>query len=228
MALAHDIGHGPVGHVSETAFEEYLPGYHHAIIGADVVLRPLNLCRETLDGVRCHSWSLPSPSTPEGHVLSWCDRVAYCTHDFEDAVDAGVVTPAELPEEVADVAGRTRGKQVDTFITALVSGITEHGTVAMPEAQASALSALRSFNYERIYTSDLSMRQRAAAIPMLQSLVVRYATSPALLGRPELDDGSDEALEAAVTYVVGMTDRYACDAAVALLGWDERKLPRAV
>ena len=61
-------------------------GYDHAVWGADVVLAPLNLCAETLDGVRNHSWSRPAPATPEGEVVSWADRIAYVCHDFEDAV----------------------------------------------------------------------------------------------------------------------------------------------
>ena len=41
-------------------------GYDHAVWGADVVLAPLNLCAETLDGVRNHSWSRPAPGHPRG------------------------------------------------------------------------------------------------------------------------------------------------------------------
>ena len=78
IALGHDCGHGPGGHASEDAFSPYLAeGYNHAVWGADVILAPLNLCTETLDGVRHHSWSLPSPLTPEGAVVSWADRCAY-------------------------------------------------------------------------------------------------------------------------------------------------------
>ena len=66
-ATAHDCGHGPAGHASEDALSPFLPdGYHHAVYGADVVLRPLNLCAETLDAVRNHSWNRPAPLTPEG------------------------------------------------------------------------------------------------------------------------------------------------------------------
>ena len=91
IALAHDCGHGPAGHSSEQAFSPYVPGgYDHAVYGADVTLAPLNLCAETLDGVRNHSWRRPAPSTPEGEVVSWADRIAYVCHDFEDAVRAGI------------------------------------------------------------------------------------------------------------------------------------------
>lgn len=226
MALAHDIGHGPVGHVSETAFEEYIPDYHHATFGADVVLCPLNLCRETLDGVRCHSWSLPSPSTPEGVVLSWCDRIAYCTHDLEDAVDAGVVAVSDVPEEVRDVAGDTRGQLVDTFITALIAGIVDHGEVAMPEAQASALSALRAFNYERIYMRPASVEQGRAVVSLLRALVDYFAEAPERI--PSDNQLEAEPLHRAVTYVAGMTDRFAFQSAVELLSWPVDELPAGI
>ena len=74
-ARGHGGGPGPGGHASEDAFDPFVPGgYHHAIWGADVVLTPLNLCAETLDGIRNHSWSLPTPATPEGAVVSWAGR----------------------------------------------------------------------------------------------------------------------------------------------------------
>ena len=107
IALAHDCGHGPAGHASEEAFSPFLPGtgYDHAVYGADVTLAPLNLCVETLDGVRNHSWRRPAPATPEGEVVAWADRIAYVCHDFEDAVRAGILEPADLPAEVRDVVG---------------------------------------------------------------------------------------------------------------------------
>ena len=76
-------------------------GYDHAVYGADVTLAPLNLCVETLDGVRNHSWRRPAPSTPEGEVVAWADRIAYVCHDFDDAVRAGILEPDDLPPEVA-------------------------------------------------------------------------------------------------------------------------------
>src|SRR6185436_20743339 len=121
IALGHDCGHGPFGHASEDAFTPYVAGgYDHAVWGADVVLAPLNLCAETLDGIRNHSWSRPAPSTPEGEVVSWADRVAYVCHDFEDAVAAGIVTESDIPAEVAEVCGRTRRQQLRVFVRGVI------------------------------------------------------------------------------------------------------------
>src|SRR5947209_5506081 len=55
IALGHDCGHGPGGHASEDALAPFLPaGFDHAPWGADVTLATLNLCDETLDGIRNH------------------------------------------------------------------------------------------------------------------------------------------------------------------------------
>ncbi len=98
IALGHDCGHGPGGHASEDAFDAFLDeGYDHGPWGADVVLAGQNLCAETLDGIRNHSWSRPAPGTVEGEIVSWADRIAYCAHDLEDAVHAGIVDLADLP-----------------------------------------------------------------------------------------------------------------------------------
>jgi dGTPase len=151
IALAHDCGHGPAGHASEEAFSAYVPGgYDHAVYGADVTLAELNLCRETLDGVRNHSWRRPPPATPEGEVVAWADRIAYVCHDFEDAVRAGILTTADLPPEVADVAGVRAPRQIGAFVHAVLDAVDATGSVGMSEPVASALASFRAFNFERI------------------------------------------------------------------------------
>jgi dGTPase len=230
IALGHDCGHGPGGHASEEALSPYLEGgYDHATWGADVVLAPLNLCPETLDGIRNHSWSRPAPATPEGAVVSWADRCAYSAHDLEDAVRAGIVSLEMLPAVVTERAGATRSRQLQAFIGALVEGIATTGCVGMPSEMAEALAALRAFNYEHIYLRPASVAQAEAVIEVLQPLVEFFADRPnAIPGATPASAGSPAALRAAVTYVAGMTDRFAFQAAVAHLGWDPIRLPAGI
>ena len=234
IALGHDCGHGPGGHASEDALSPFVPGgYDHAVWGADVVLAPLNLCAETLDGVRNHSWSRPAPSTPEGEVVSWADRIAYVCHDFEDAVHAGLVMAEDLPPLVREVCGTTRSSQLNAFIVGVVQAAASTGRVAMVERTAEALATFRSWNYERIYLRPASQHQAGAVISLLRALVEHYADRPALLPATWVPGstpigGSDAALHAAVTYVAGMTDRYACAIAVSDLGWNPDKLPTGI
>lgn len=228
IALGHDCGHGPGGHASEDAFDRFLPGgYHHARWGADVVLAPLNLCAETLDGIRNHSWSCPTPATPEGAVVSWADRCAYTAHDLEDAISAGVVDPADVPADIVEVLGATRREQLHTLVTALVDTITSTGVVGMDPTTADALARLRRFDYEHIYDRPASVAQGRAVVAVLGALVEHLAERPTLLPGP-VEPLEADPLGAAVTYVAGMTDRFAFDTAVRLLDWPPDQLPRGI
>jgi dGTPase len=242
IALGHDCGHGPGGHASEDAFSPYIDeGYDHAVWGADVVLRPLNLCAETLDGIRNHSWSRPAPSTPEGEVVSWADRIAYVCHDFEDACHVGIVDPEALPPSVRSRCGERRSRQLDSFIAGVVQTTLETGAIGMADPLAEALGAFRRFNYDHIYMRPDSVQQSSSVIRVLRALVEHYAEHPDQLPDREpgasdesdesahvVDAGTDRAVRRSVTYVAGMTDRFAFERARTVLGWATTQLPLGI
>jgi dGTPase len=105
----------------------------------------------------------------------------------------------------------------------------------MEEEPAEALAAFRSCNYERIYLREASLRQGEAVVGVLRALVEHFSDRPHLITdrtdatlEPDVTAGSVDAMRAAVSYVAGMTDRFAFRQAVALLGWDPAKLPAGV
>jgi dGTPase len=224
IALGHDCGHGPGGHASEDAFSVFVEDFDHAVWGADVTAAHLNLCAETLDGIRNHSWSRPAPYTPEGQVVGLADRVAYCAHDLEDAAGTGLVTVDDLPWIVVERCGRTRSAQLHAYITDIVETVAATGLIGLSEPMGDALAALRAFNHERIYLRSESVAQARTVVEMLRALVEHFAAHP--LDLPVESRRSDDPLIAAVAYVDGMTDRYACEAALRLLGWAPDRLPR--
>jgi len=187
---------------------------------------------QTLDGIRNHSWSRPAPSTPEGEVVSWADRIAYVCHDFEDAVSAGIVEPDDLPSLVRERCGERRGQQLGAFINAMIRTIRATGVIGMDARHAEALAAFRTFNYESIYLRGASRQQATAVVGMLRALVEHYASHPQLI--PDVAERGGEvesparALEEAVAYVAGMTDRFACRSAVTLLEWPIDQLPNGI
>jgi dGTPase len=239
IALGHDCGHGPGGHASEDALSPFVPqGFDHAVWGADVTLVPLNLCIETLDGIRNHSWSRPAPMTPEGEVVSWADRIAYVCHDFEDAAATGIVTFDQLPEQVRTNCGTARSQQLRSFISSMIAATASTGRIGMQPQQADALAEFRRFNYDNIYMRDASRNQAKSVIDLLQALVEHYASHPHMILADSDQDASlthhiapahsAEALHSAVAYVGGMTDRFACRQGTALLGWDASRLPQGI
>lgn len=230
-ALGHDCGHGPAGHASEDALSPYLPGgYHHAVYGADTVLAHLNLCDETTDAIRNHSWNRPTPSTPEGEVVAWADRIAYVCHDFEDAVEGGIVVPGDLPPTVTEVVGTERRQQLAGFITGMVDASASSGAIGCDETTADALAAFRAFNYDRIYLRPAAREQAASVIKLLRQLTEWLVEHPQHIWTDGVDPAQpvDHITAEAVRYVSGMTDRFALTMAVQHLGWSSDALPRSV
>ena len=216
IAMGHDCGHGPGGHAAEDAFEPYVPGgYDHALYGADVVMREFNLCKETLDGIRQHSWRLSAPSTPEGEVVSLADRIAYVGADYEDAVRTGILVPSDLPLRVQERLGLHQPDQTGVLIGAVVEAVLATGQVGITEWAAEALDDFRAFNYERIYTRPVAARRNHQMVTMLQALVEYYGDAPGRIpavasGEWEAPtSGEADALAMAVRYVSGMTDNFA-------------------
>ncbi|HEX3947092.1 MAG TPA: HD domain-containing protein, partial [Acidimicrobiales bacterium] len=203
IALGHDCGHGPGGHASEDALDPYLAGgFDHACWGADVSLAALNLCLETVDGIRNHSWSRPAPATPEGEVVSWADRIAYVCHDWEDAVLTGIVASSALPAVVRERCGERRSSQLGAFIDALVATTLTTGRIGMAEPMAEALAAFRACDYEHVYLREASVAQGTAVVAVLRALVDHYADQPnsipAVRDAGGLSAGEPEAVRAAV------------------------------
>ncbi len=168
--------------------------------------------------------------------MSWADRIAYVCHDFEDAVYTGIVTANDLPVGVVQRCGSTRREQLATFIDGVVSASTASGHIGMDSDTAEALADFRSFDYERIYLRPASLKQAGRVIDLLRALVDHFVANPGDLppsavgvigGGPERDDiaGSPLMIHAAVCYVGGMTDRFACRSGLNLLGWTPQQLP---
>jgi dGTPase len=140
-----------------------------------------------------------------------------------------------LPEPVQTLCGERRSHQLNAFISSVVETALRAGEIGMDGGKAEALAEFRAFNYEQIYMRPASVAQGQAVVRVLHALVEYYADRPNTLPLPELERrghrpdgasaGSSEALLEAVTYVAGMTDRFAFTQAIAHLGWDPASLP---
>ena len=134
LALAHDIGHPPLGHAGEDTLAELLRdqgGFNHNAQALRIMeflerryaeFPGLNLSHEVLDAqaTRKKDGSAPAPLL-ETQVVDAADSIAYDTHDADDAVELRLVRMEELLElplvseaavRVADRYGRLEGSEL--------------------------------------------------------------------------------------------------------------------
>lgn len=216
IALGHDVGHSPFGHIGEEAFDPYVPGgWHHAAQGVRIVevLEDLNLSWEVRDGIRAHSWKIaPPPATREAECVRYADRIGYLSHDALDAARAGVIRAADLPARAVAVFGQPGSQMVGAMIDAVVAGSLSPtdtaGAVVMDPEPLEAMHELRDFMFTRVYASDVAAGQKHLAVDVIRRLVDHHLAHPGLIPASYRDTEAD-ALTQVVDYVSGMTDRFA-------------------
>jgi dGTPase len=127
IALAHDLGHTPFGHVGERILDRLLHndgGFEHNRQSLRVVdhiekkypgFDGLNLTRAVRDGLVKRRGETPTldglPLAPfpsvEAQIADLADDVAYYAHDVDDGVASGLL----LPEQLAGVEFWRRARQ---------------------------------------------------------------------------------------------------------------------
>jgi dGTPase len=212
ICLGHDIGHAPFGHTGEAALTPYVEGeWQHAIYGVRVVsvLEPLNLTWEVRDGIRQSSWrNDPPPSTPEGWVCRFADRIAYLAHDVQDAVRAGVLEPDDIPLRFRERFGEPGRDWIESMVTLVVDASVAAGRVTMADQPLREMHELRAWMFDRVYLRQEARDQAERAIRVIQDLVEWYAAHPGSI--PDLDRIQGRSpMQAAVDHVAGMSDKYA-------------------
>lgn len=217
IALGHDLGHTPFGHAGERALNNICPyGFEHNVQSVRTVEKlekngqGLNLTVEVRDGILNHQTS-SMPSTLEGKIVRFSDKIAYIHHDMDDAIRGGILTEADVPKEIGDVIGYTTGERLDHFIHDIVT--TSFGTndIRMSPAVDEAMKKLRKFMFERVYQNPEAKSEEGKAEMLMETLYHHYLKNIDVLPAEMLrmiDEG--EPRERIVCdYVGAMTDRFA-------------------
>ena len=228
IALGHDLGHTPFGHTGEGALsraiarwrgvdpesEEGRRLFRHNEQSVRVVDllerdgRGLNLSREVVDGIVCHTGSQRA-ATLEGRIVAVADRIAYVSHDVQDAERAGIIRERDLPVRPVAVLGTGSSCRIATMVEDLVRTSAERGDIVMSEPVWEAMMELRSWLFANVYTQSDAKVEEPKANRLVEGLFLHY------MGH--LDDVPEEyrlhdsdAPEVQVAdYISGMTDRYA-------------------
>ncbi len=233
MALGHDIGHTPFGHIGEELLARFLPeGFRHNAQSVRIAEKlekngqGLGLTHQTLDGILKHSaptdggletaaWG--EPETPEGWAVRYADKIAYLHHDIDDAMRAGIITEADLPIGVRVALGRDRAERLDTMIYDVVVSSYGKPQVTMSEDVLDATNALRAFMFEHVYLAGPAKTEDEKAQGVLWDLLTYFEKHPERMPQEHQRIAERDGIKRAVAdYIAGMTDRYALDTYTAL------------
>jgi dGTPase len=208
IGLGHDMGHPPFGHAGEEALDEALQArlgrrFRHNEHSLRIA-EELNLTHEVRDGILTHTGER-DPESLEGRIVRIVDRVAYINHDIDDAVRFGILRPEDLPQEEVALLGDTGAQRIDTLVHDLVETSERAGDIAQSDEIGDAMLALRRFMFDNVYLGPHARGEHERA-----RLTIRQIFDD-LIERGDQPD-------AVVTFVSGMTDRFALEYAARLAG----------
>ena len=218
IALGHDLGHTPFGHAGERLLNELMPGgfahYQQSLRVVDRLEKDgagLNLTWEVRNGIVCHTRGQQA-ATLEGQVVRLADQIAYINHDIEDALRGGVIYPMDIPLEVSGVLGFTHGERINALVVDVILASRDQDSIQPSEEAGEAMSLLREFMFENVYTNPMAKGEEGKAQEMLRRLFDHYRRDPDALPADFQEIRLEEGVDRAVCdYIAGMTDPFAIE-----------------
>lgn len=184
IGLGHDLGHSPFGHDGEYILSKKLGKTHafmHEINSYRVVEhltnngKGLNLTYIVKDGIISHNgerfeqFLKPDetvknldlikkrnivPSSYEGCVVRFSDKIAYLGRDIEDAITAGFITRNDIPESIKKHLGYRNSDIIDTLVCDFINTSKDSELVGFSEEKYELFIQLQKFNYSKIYLNE--------------------------------------------------------------------------
>ena len=220
IALGHDLGHTPFGHAGERALDQIHPGgfahYKQSVRVVEVLEKNgngLNLTWEVRNGIMNHRTS-GNPSTLEGQVVRFSDKIAYIHHDMDDAQRAGIITEDDIPVTMRTFLGYTTRERLNTFVHNIIENSMEKDSISMSPDVFEAMMELRALMFRNVYENPVAKKEEDKAIKMLSELYEYYTDHPEVMSREyrELVEYRGVPKEQAVCdYISGMTDQYSME-----------------
>ena len=228
IALAHDLGHPPFGHAGEEALDEAIKdharlnaqrlplnapsGFRHDEQSLRIVdvLEDLNLTQETRLGIAGHSkgrkdlsaFDGQPTSTLEAAVVRIGDRIAYLSHDIDDALRAGIIN--ELPT-FAYPLGNSPSARIGTMVLDVISNSLDQPAIRLSPPLMKCMNEVKEWMYENVYYHYPRLYpDTLKAQAIVRELFVYFAN-------PEHLPSGFDGIQGTIDYIAGMTDRFAID-----------------
>ena len=182
IALGHDLGHTPFGHVGERALNARCE-FEHNIQSLRVVQKlendgeGLNLTWEVRDGIVNHSMSRKA-ATLEGRVVRLADKIAYMNHDMDDAMRAGILAEDDVPSDLRAALGQSRKDRLDFLIKDIVANSAGRDDIYMSDVAWNGFLGLQKFMFDNLYYNPLCKSEEAKAYTMLLALFDYFFAHP--------------------------------------------------
>jgi dGTPase len=225
IALGHDLGHTPFGHMGEEVLNGICrKGFKHYIQSLRVVDKleyggkGLNLTDQVRDGILKHSKGSGSilpldsaqlPGTLEGQIVRIADLIAYINHDIDDALRAKLLKHEDLPKSSAKILGRTFAGRIDTIVKDVIEQSLKKDLeyISVSKRVYEQLQVLRGFLYEKIYlrAEAESEKKRIKNVIMTIYQFLLENGDEYILSYPESDSIRIRCLD----FIAGMSDNYA-------------------
>ena len=176
IALGHDLGHTPFGHNGEDVLNRiHEGGFRHNEQSARIVCllekdgRGLNLTREVIDGIVNHNQGTAA-HTLEGQVVARADRMAYVTHDMDDAKRAGILSEESLPADLRRILGSSSSERIETMVHDAVGASAQRSEIAMSDVVWDAMMRMRGFLFQNLYSRGEAKREEPKAAHLVEEL----------------------------------------------------------
>lgn len=216
MSLGHDIGHTPFGHAGERCLDRLCSeGFKHNEQSVRVCEylekdgEGLNLTFEVRDGILNHTGD-GMPSTLEGQILKFADRIAYINHDIDDAVRAGILTEEYIPSGISELLGDSPSKRIDTLISDIIYTSYGKNIIKMSEDIENAAGELRSFMFENVYNYPEKRDEERKADGILSAMFEYFIKNPDMMPEDVKKFLNMRNTERVVCdYIASMSDDYA-------------------
>jgi len=202
IALGHDIGHAPIGHVGEEVISELASlrkgapvHFRHekfGVVVAEEIERSgagLNLTLETLQGILNHSRGMnglvaDSLLPYEYGVVMMADKIAYTFSDLSDLPRYYLEAVKWVPAFVKEI-GFNQREQVQNCVFALAQESEKVGCISFNKSSLAHLfEELRQWLYKYVYKELNSKVQRDALVNVykfLESCSLTSGCDPALV-----------------------------------------------
>ena len=215
IAMGHDVGHTPFGHVGEYALRDVVGHFNHneqSLRMVEVLENNgagLNLTAEVRDGILGHTGP-HIPKTLEGQIVRTADRIAYLCHDFDDAQRAGMLDVTELPLEVRQHFGTTPSQLITAMVMDMVQSSMDQDRISMSKQTEDTMNLFRRFMFEKVYLAPDLIPDRNKGAYVVKHLFGYFVEHPDQMEETAHVNGFYSTQDV-VDYVAGLTDNYAIE-----------------